>query len=135
MFKITGYYEKGYEIVAYQVMDIDSYKLTKLKSSSVEDLVISGLVANAKVVNTDSGRLIVIDNMEEIKRLKGSGYKATRILKKNGEIAGVEIHNIKNGKILNITINRAWELIRDGDIENASVGMRNGKKIIIIDAE
>lgn len=132
-YRLTGKCIQGYKLVALEVTGSNGVKKL-FKIDDVYKLVEMNLIYGCKIIDNNGKKhllstgtkiaelpLVSIDNLTEM-RITGRVYQG-------GTLIGYTVID-GNGKVLNLSKDKVWELSRSGNISNARAYISNNKKVI-----
>ena len=137
-YRLTGKYIQGCNILALEITGNNGV-IKVVKIEDIYKLVEKNLIFGCKILE-DNGTKHLLSTGDKISSLPLIRLDNIKIMKitgrvyKNESLIGYTVTD-EDGKMLNLSKDKVWELTKNGNISNARVYISNNKKIICGDGE
>ena len=132
-YRLTGKYIQGYNIIALEITGNNGVKKL-LKMEDIYKLVERNLIFGCKIVEDNGKKHLLstdakIATLPIVKMTNSREMKITARVYRDESLIGYTVSD-EDGKVLNLSKDKVWELSRNGNILNAKAYISNNKKVI-----
>ena len=126
-------YMQGSKIVAYDIED-EKGKVNKVSSDMANRMVLANQIDGCELIDTGVDNWINSKNGNSVKELpiksanKNIRAKAIDVIRVNNKVVGLLVEDDKNEQ-RRISNKKAWELAKEGMLENVTFGVDKESKV------